>query len=252
MCTVTWTHAGDGYSLFFNRDELRTRPHEHPPKRWNTRGVAALAPLDEGGGGTWIAVNEHGLTAALLNHYARESKAPERARSRGGIPLLATSHRSVADALAWVRATAVTLFKPFHLALVDATGRSALVTWDGARILVAEDVRPFMTTSSFCPEEVAQARESQFRELVPDSAAAPDALEEFHRSISPRGGAWSVWMERADACTRSLIRIDVGATLVTMQYEVAHPGYTISDGPLTATLVRARSVEAESAAASAE
>jgi hypothetical protein len=241
MCTVTWTHADDGYTLFFNRDELRTRPHEHPPKRWNTRGAAVLAPLDDGGGGTWIAVNEHGLTAALLNHYPRESKAPERPRSRGGIPFLAASHRSVADALVWVRATTMTWFNPFHLALVDATGRNALVTWDGARLSVAGQVRPFMTTSSFCPEEVARAREAQFNELAPGAWPAPAALEAFHRSTNPRGGAWSVWMDRADACTRSMIRIDVSAAHVTMRYEAAHPGYAridADDVTRIATLVR--------------
>lgn len=249
MCTVTWTHSGDGYSLFFNRDELRTRPHEHPPKRWNTRGTAALAPLDDGGGGTWIAVNEHGLTAALLNCYASEAKAPERPSSRGGIPLLAVSHRCVADALGWVSAATLNPFKPFHLVLVDAAQHPALVTWDGARLAVAEEVRPFVTTSSFCPGEVALAREAQFRELVPGTTAVPGLLEVVHRSRSPRGGAWSVWMERADACTRSMIRIDVGTAQIAMRYEIAHPGYTIADGPLTATLARAGSVEAGGAAA---
>jgi hypothetical protein len=250
MCTVTWTHEGDGYTLFFNRDELRNRPPEHPPKRWNTRGTAVLAPLDDGGGGTWIAANEHGLTAALLNRYARESKAPESPRSRGGIPLLAAANRSVADALRWAGATALTSFKSFHLVLVDVAHRSALVTWDGTRLAVAENVRPFVTTSSFCPEEVARARELQFSELVPATQPRPDSLEVFHRSTNPRGGGWSVWMERADACTRSMIRVNVSAAKVAMRYEAAHTGYLVADGPLTADLARACSVDPGNAAAS--
>ncbi|HEY5552714.1 MAG TPA: NRDE family protein [Opitutaceae bacterium] len=244
MCTVTWTHTGGAYSLFFNRDEFRARSHEHPPRRWNSRGSTVLAPLDDGGGGTWIAVNEHGLTAALLNHYARASKSPDNLHSRGCIPLLAAAHRSVADAVAWATAATMTSFMPFHLVLVGATGRSALVTWDGSRVTVSNDVRLPVTSSSFCPEEVARVREAQFRELVPDAAAVTaGALEAFHRSTNPKGGAWSVWMERPDACTRSLIRIDVDGSCATMRNEVAHPGYALldsrADSPLIATLARA-------------
>lgn len=248
MCTVTWTHLDGGYSLFFNRDELRARPHEHPPKRWDSRGVAVVAPLDDGGGGTWIAVNEHGLTAALLNHYAREAKSPETPRSRGGIPLLAAAHRSVAEAVAWASSTAMTWFKPFHLVLVDAAGSAALVTWDGSRSTVFNSVRPPIATSSFCPEEVARAREAQFRELLSESTPITAfALEMYHRSKNPKGGAWSVWMDRPDACTRSLIRIDVDSSQATMRYEAAHPGYTIADGLPVLTLTRAGVAAAGSA-----
>lgn len=240
MCTATWTGDGGGYSLFFNRDEMRTRPPEHPPKRWNSHGVGVLAPLDGGGGGTWIAVNEHGLTAALLNHYAREMKAPERPRSRGGIPLMAAAHRSVGAAIEWATAATMTWFKPFHLVLVDPDRNPFLLTWDGARLTTFNEVRQPVTTSSFCPEAVVRAREEQFREMMPHGAM-PTAgqLEAFHRSSNPKGGAWSVRMDRADACTRSMVRVDVEPARVSMRYEVVQPGFTIGDNPAVATLPRA-------------
>lgn len=241
MCTVTWAHSDAGYALFFNRDEFRSRPAEHPPKRWNTKGVAALAPLDDGGGGTWLAVNEHGLTAGLLNHYALESKSPDHPRSRGGIPLIAASHASVKDALAWVSSTGLQKFKPFHLILVDSAGNSALATWDGSGLEVNIDIRPPVTTSSFRPEEVAAARHAQFCEFFPAGRqVTADVLEAFHRSSNPRGGEFSVWMNRSDGCTRSMIRVDVGQAQVAMRYHVAHPGYAVDDGAAFVTLARAR------------
>jgi hypothetical protein len=245
MCTVTWVHAEGGYELFFNRDELRSRPPEHPPRRWHSQDTAVLAPLDGGGGGTWIAVNEHGLTAALLNHYARENKSPERPRSRGAIPLMAAAHTSVASAVKWASATAMSRFKPFYLVLVDAGGNSALLNWDGDRLTIFNEVRQPVTTSSFCPEAVVRAREEQFRAMVPDDAGATAGqLEAFHRSSNPKGGAWSVRMHRADACTRSMVRIDIGPANVTMRYEIVHPGFTVIDGkarsPVDSTLARAK------------
>jgi len=244
MCTVTWVHGECGYSLFFNRDELRVRPPEHPPKRWNSRGVAVLAPLDDGGGGTWIAVNEHGLTAALLNYYTKEMKAPDRPRSRGEIPLLAAGRKCVVDAIGWATGSSLTRFQPFHLVLVDVGGHSALLTWDGNKLSVSRDISLPVTTSSFCPEAVVRARKEQFLAMTPaGSIVSPENLEAFHRSRNPAGGAWSVWMNRADACTRSLIRVDVVPAKILMRYEIAHPGFTLvdnkADSPDVATLLRA-------------
>ncbi len=70
MCTVSWRAARDGYDLFFNRDELHTRAPELPPALSERDGVRFLAPRDGDHGGTWLAVNEHGLTVCLLNDYA--------------------------------------------------------------------------------------------------------------------------------------------------------------------------------------
>ena len=70
MCTVTWVHSQAGYELFFNRDERTGRGPESPACEAETNGVRWLAPRDSDAGGTWLAVNEHGLTLGLLNGYA--------------------------------------------------------------------------------------------------------------------------------------------------------------------------------------
>jgi hypothetical protein len=67
MCTVTWVHDDEGYRLFCNRDELNTRTLAEPPKVFERDGVRFLAPRDPDFGGTWISVNEAGLTVCLLN-----------------------------------------------------------------------------------------------------------------------------------------------------------------------------------------
>jgi uncharacterized protein with NRDE domain len=69
MCTVTWLMEADSYTVFFNRDELKTRSHALHPAIKEQNGVRYIAPVDLDGGGTWIGVNEFGLTCGLLNNH---------------------------------------------------------------------------------------------------------------------------------------------------------------------------------------
>jgi uncharacterized protein with NRDE domain len=54
---------------------------------------------DELSGGTWLAVNEHGVCAGLTNQPLGEAKDPSR-RSRGELPLELARHASAAAAVA--------------------------------------------------------------------------------------------------------------------------------------------------------
>ncbi len=69
MCTVTWLQNADGYEVFCNRDELKTRKPALPPAYAERNGVRYLAPIDLDGGGSWFGVNEFGVTLCLVNHY---------------------------------------------------------------------------------------------------------------------------------------------------------------------------------------
>src|SRR5438132_36416 len=72
MCTVSWLHFSDGYLLICNRDERRTRKPASGPQQRSLRGVSFIAPIDGDHGGSWIGVNEFGLTLCLLNRYGDE------------------------------------------------------------------------------------------------------------------------------------------------------------------------------------
>src|SRR5437773_2621856 len=69
MCTVTFILRRRGYCLGMNRDEKLTRPAGVPPRRQMMSGRAVIYP-SESGGGTWIAVNDHGATLAPHNFSA--------------------------------------------------------------------------------------------------------------------------------------------------------------------------------------
>ena len=89
--------AGEPLIVGANRDEILERPstavtvlHEGPPR--------VLGGRDEVSGGTWLAVNEHGVCAGLTNQPLGDAKDPSK-RSRGELPLELARHATAADAV---------------------------------------------------------------------------------------------------------------------------------------------------------
>jgi len=81
-----------------NRDEVLDRPtvpltvlDEGPPR--------VVGGRDELSGGTWLALNEHGVCAGLTNQPLGEAKDPAK-RSRGELPLALARHRTAPEAVA--------------------------------------------------------------------------------------------------------------------------------------------------------
>jgi uncharacterized protein with NRDE domain len=100
-----------------NRDELVARTWEPPACHWPDRpGVRGGIDLERGG--TWLAVNEAGVMAMLLNRPTPDPLAPG-FRTRGELPLLALEHDSAAAAAAAVMQLDPTHWKPFNLVIGD-------------------------------------------------------------------------------------------------------------------------------------
>ena len=206
MCTLTWRVAAEGgYDLLFNRDERDSRQPELPPRPGQTpEGVRYVAPVDGDHGGTWLLLNTHGLTVALLNHYPRGvvETGPE---SRGALPLRLAGCACIQEVVVWLRGAPLERYAPFHLVAVAATGEAVHVRWDG-RDLAEVPPAFFLTSSSFEPERVQAVRAAGFAALTDLSLAT---LTRFHQRHDPAAGAESVCMRRPDACTRSLCTVRV-------------------------------------------
>ena len=82
MCTFSFVPTKDGYYAAMNRDERLTRSEASPPSTFHLGHLLAIYPF-EGGGGTWIACNQHGVTLALLNWTFAASDTLTKQRSRG-------------------------------------------------------------------------------------------------------------------------------------------------------------------------
>jgi len=82
--------------LFANREEAYARPSEGPAIHRNDDGVLWYGGLDLVAGGTWLGVNQFGLTAAVTNRSS--ATVPSAPRSRGLLCRDLLSERSVAAA----------------------------------------------------------------------------------------------------------------------------------------------------------
>lgn len=217
MCTLTWKAAAEagGYDLFFNRDERHARGAERGPAEQRTpEAVRYLAPMDGDHGGTWLVLNEHGVTVCLLNYYPR-GVVETGMTSRGRLPELCAGCGRAKDAADVLRTVELRQFAPFHLVAVDADGASVWLKWDGQALHEAE-APEFLTSSSFDPTRVQAARVERWAEWTDRT---PEGLAAFHRRHDPAAGAESVLMRRPDACTRSVCAVRVRSGVRELGYE---------------------------------
>ncbi|MBT6094319.1 MAG: hypothetical protein HOH04_05515 [Rhodospirillaceae bacterium] len=192
MCTVvTLRRPGHAWPLLIaaNRDEMIERAWSSPARHWAER-AHVVAGRDEEAGGTWLALNDDGVAAAILNRYGSLGPAPDK-RSRGELPLEAVDHAEAhvaAEALAQLQPSS---YKTFNLVIADAREAFWLRS-DGSRI----DMAPIpeglsMITSSDLNDTAGSAR-IRFHKPLFEAAAPPDP--------DVRGaGDWSAW----EACLAS-------------------------------------------------
>jgi uncharacterized protein with NRDE domain len=193
MCLLVVVHQvvpGAPLVVAANRDERLDRP---------ARAMAVLADRDprvlggrdEVAGGTWLAVNEHGMVAGLTNEPTGEQRDATR-RSRGELPVFLARHRDAASAVEALVASA----RPSHynpswllvgdrrrLLSVDMTGRSTA----GDRPVAAE-LGPGVHVLENRPPGAPSAKVDHVRDLV--AAALAEACDPRSPAIAgvPGGG----------------------------------------------------------------
>ena len=224
MCTLTWISDPRGTRIYFNRDEQRTRLPASPPAPLVRNGVHVLAPLDGNAGGTWLSVNERGLTIAILNFYeadAARTAGPPHHRSRGQLVLDLADAETPTAMRERLALFSMNDFRPFIVVGIDAAGQGLEVRWDGHATAVRDlaSIPLPITTSSFRTPEVLAARRHQFETMKSTGPVTDAMLRAFHRSRDPLGGPFSVTMTRPDAMTVSFSAVEVGTREIRFYYE---------------------------------
>lgn len=231
MCTVSWRFHESGHSLWSNRDERHTRSDSAAPSLGLSDGLRRLAPVDPDGGGSWIAVNERGLTVCLVNRYhgaddlrpATEDD-PGLFRSRGLLVLDLVGADTLADVERRIGGSDLARSRSFELVVLH--GRAGLrLGWDGrslerADLAAGDGHLPLLVSSPLDPTGVGAARERAFQRFVDGT---PDGYDRFHRSHAPTAGSYSPCMHGDLARTRSLTRVDVDMHSVTLTHEGDSP-----------------------------
>jgi hypothetical protein len=219
MCTDSWLYQQNGYQLFFNRDELKTRKPALPPKLKQRAGVGILTPEDGDAGGTWIAVNEFGLTVCLLNYYDRpyELMAGESFTSRGLLVLALAEQRDVTSAQLYLNTHSMRNYRACHVLMLDPSA-CASATWNGETIEHNNAPLCPMSSSSFETRFVITGRQSQFKAQFADVAPTAEGLFAFQKTHLPEKGPFSVCMHRAEAGTVSHSQINVSGDAASFAY----------------------------------
>lgn len=227
MCTVAFVpKPGAGYLLGHNRDELRRRSRGGHPRRYDRQGRAFLAPRDPDGGGSWIGVNDAGVTLCMLNAADSDpSRLPPEPTSRGRVLWemlhlegVETAARRLAsdDRLRRVRA--------FHMVVVepgDAGASAVRLRWNGSRLETDrfEGGPRLFVSSSLAGLGVEEARGSSWHRLLArHPLPGREELVGWLASHEPERGPLSVCMHRPEAETVSRTLVTVGAGGVEMSY----------------------------------
>ena len=226
MCTVTFIARQKGYCLGMNRDEKLTRAAGLPPKKKTVNGCSVICP-SEPGGGTWIAVNDHGATLALINWYSITARVVGKAVSRGEVVSSAstTSSPDLADAV--LAGLPLSRVNPFRLiGIFPKTGEIVEWRWN-LKELARKSLRwktQQWISSGFDEPTAQRVRGKTFQRAHRQSSADRlDWLRGLHRSHSPQSGPFSTCMHRADAATVSYTEVTVSAQRARMRYHAGAP-----------------------------
>ncbi len=164
-----------------NRDERLDRPARHCTVL-RDHHPRVLGGRDELAGGTWLAVNEHGVVAGLTNRPSPGGRDATK-RTRGELPLLLAGERTAAGAVdTLVRRVRPDDYNPAWILVGD---RQTLYYLELApdRQVAVHQLDPGVHVLENVPLDQPSTKADRIRTLVSDSTRRGDALWEALPSI---------------------------------------------------------------------
>lgn len=221
MCSVSWLPHDRGYDLFFNRDEQRTRPIAEFPREYSLDSTKYIAPKDPQGGGTWIFVNEHGLTVCLLNAYQQETSEPDRLPTSRGLLVqsLASCKSRIELEARLQQLLQAHSYSPFYLLSLDALKQFGFWLWT-SRDLQSVKVPsiPFFGSSSLHSETILNFRQETAQAAITTHGLSPQTLKNLNLATGIPASEKTIKMSRHDARTVSFTHISITQNLATLHY----------------------------------
>ena len=221
MCTVTFVPRPAGYYLAMNRDEQLTRVPGVLPKRYSEHGRDFICPT-EPSGGTWISLNDQGVTLALINWYSIRERVDGHSVSRGEVVRCASTEASRSVVTDVLQAMPLQRINPFRLIGIFPATRTVMEWgWDLKRLRSSPHPwRLNQWISSGFNEPAAQIeRTNTLQQMQRQKTAGSLAwLRRLHASHRPEPGPFSICMHRRDAATVSYTEIAVFRRLSRIAY----------------------------------
>ena len=221
MCTVTFSPRKRGYALAMNRDEKLTRTSGLPPAVSVINGRRMLAP-SEPSGGTWISVNDSGVTFALINWYSIRTRVEIKPVSRGEVVRAVSFCNTGVLADQKLELPPLKHINPFRLiGIFPETKEISEWRWDLTRLSYKKHSWQLQQwiSSGFDEANAQKIRGATLQNSLKDkSASSLEWLRRLHRSHLPATGPFSTCMHREDAATVSYTEINVSARKTAMRY----------------------------------
>ena len=221
MCTVTFSPRKRGYALAMNRDEKLVRSIGLPPAESLINERRVLAPT-EPSGGTWIAVNDSGITFTLINWYGISSRVKAKSVSRGEVAKAVSSSTTALLAAGSLEQLPLPHINPFRLiGFFPETNEIFEWRWDLKTL--SSKKHPWRLqqwiSSGFDEAKAQKIRGVTFQNFVKQkSVGSFEWLRRLHRSHAPNIGPFSTCMHREDAATVSYTEISVTPRKTAMRY----------------------------------
>ena len=214
-----------------NRDEKHTRAAGLPPQPHQCGSRLCLYP-SEPRGGTWIGINDSGLSFALINWYSQPQKRTGRISRGTLIPALLAAKN-----FRGVKLPRLARVNPFRL--IGVSPRERVLRewrWDGKRLEIHswDWARHHWFSSGLDEAKANVVRDAAVTAAEP--AQGLEWLRALHRSHKPRRGAFSICMHRDDAQTVSYTELSVTGKTARMRYASGPPCSTKQSRPVTLTL----------------
>jgi hypothetical protein len=203
-----------------NRDEKLARLSALPPKHFQCGNLEAIFP-SEPSGGTWIGVNDRGLTLALINWYSVPHRAKGNVVSRGEVVRNLISSGTLDIVQEAFSSLPLSRINPFRLIGVSMDKRILEWQWDLRQLCSHE--HPWLSrtwiSSGFDEPGAQRTRGNTFAEALNDpSSGTISRLRGIHSSHCPKIGPYSTCMHREDAATVSYTEVLVGPKSANLQY----------------------------------
>ncbi|MEP7233288.1 MAG: NRDE family protein [Ginsengibacter sp.] len=162
MCTVTFVPVKDKYFITSNRDEKCGRKTAIPPASYKFDNGQVIFPKDADAGGSWIAINENGNAAVLLNGAFQKHNTKASYRSSRGIIFLEIIKASLP--VRYFTQLDLPGIEPFTLIILDNNSLYEC-RWDGDRKhcrQLRKNHHYIWSSSTLYDDEVAKKREQWF------------------------------------------------------------------------------------------
>ncbi len=208
MCTLSIIPNNDQTIITMNRDEQRDRPE----LGYLSTDSGRYFPVDEKSQGTWVGVNQYGLTCALLNRY-QDKHLEQAAQSRGDLIPQILHSKNIKEAEKILNDMAFNNFNPFDL-ITTKNNKMTHAQWNGqTRYITTHSLNTpfFITSSSERVNDVIKHREDIFEEFTSSNTeekiTADFILNNLHLKQGKENNRSSILMQREHTHTKSITQI---------------------------------------------